>query len=75
GFGIKGKSLILSRVEKNTVTKAFTVNGSAVHASKAYEANDAKQKQNVNLNKHQKEKQEETAKKQADQAKIQKNNK
>ncbi|MDP7965663.1 hypothetical protein QWI82_17400, partial [Acinetobacter baumannii] len=29
GFGIKGKSLILSRVEKNTVTKAFTVNGSA----------------------------------------------
>lgn len=75
GFGIKGKSLILSRVEKNTVTKAFTVNGSAVHASKAYEANDAKQKQNENLNKHQKEKQEETAKKQADQAKTQKNNK
>lgn len=75
GFGIKGKSLILSRVEKNTVTKAFTVNGSAVHASKAYEANDVKQKQNENLNKHQKEKQEETAKKQADQAKTQKNNK
>lgn len=75
GFGIKGKSLILSRVEKNTVTKAFTVNGSAVHASKAYEANDAKQKQTENLNKHKKEKQEETAKKQADQAKTQKNSK
>lgn len=75
GFGIKGKSLILSRVEKNTITKAFTVNGSAVHASKAYEANDAKQKQNENLNKHKKEKQEEAAKKQADQAKTQKNSK
>ncbi|ENW02012.1 hypothetical protein [Acinetobacter calcoaceticus] len=75
GFGIKGKSLILSRVEKNTVTKAFTVNGSAVHASKAYEANDAKQKQTENLNKHKKEKKEETAKKQADQAKTQKNSK
>lgn len=75
GFGIKGKSLILSRVEKNTVTKAFTVNGSAVHASKAYEANDAKQKQTENLNKHKKGKQEETAKKQADQAKTQKNSK
>ncbi|MBN6516851.1 hypothetical protein JZM36_08230 [Acinetobacter pittii] len=75
GFGIKGKSLILSRVEKNTITKAFTVNGSAVHASKAYEANDAKQKQNENLNKYKKEKQEEAAKKQADQAKTQKNSK
>jgi hypothetical protein len=27
GFGIKGKSLVLSRVEKSSSTKPFTVNG------------------------------------------------
>lgn len=72
GFGIKGKSLVLSRVEKSSSTKPFIVNGSAVQASKLYEAADAKRKQAEDLKKQQqqKEAQEKKAKEEADKAKT-----
>ncbi|KXZ73464.1 hypothetical protein AVENLUH5627_00620 [Acinetobacter venetianus] len=72
GFGIKGKSLVLSRVEKSSSTKPFTVNGSAVQASKLYEAADAKRKQAEDLKKQQqqKEAQEKKAKEEAEKAKT-----
>ncbi len=72
GFGIKGKSLVLSRVEKSSSTKPFTVNGSAVQASKLYEAADAKRKQAEDLKKQQqqKEAQEKKAREEAEKAKT-----
>lgn len=72
GFGIKGKSLVLSRVEKTSSTKLFTVNGSAVQASKLYEVADAKRKQAEDLKrqKQQKDVQEKKAKKEAEKAKT-----
>lgn len=62
GFGIKGKSLILSRVEKTVVMKGFTVNASAVKASKLYETADEQ---------HKKEQQAETARRQQQQKEAQ----
>lgn len=72
GFGIKGKSLVLSRVEKSSSTKPFTVNGSAVQASKLYEAADAKRKQAEDLKKQQqqKEAQEKKVREEAEKAKT-----
>ena len=72
GFGIKGKSLVLSRVEKSSSTTPFTVNGSAVQASKLYEVVDAKRKQAEDLKKQQqqKEAQEKKAKEEAEKAKT-----
>ncbi|USE83146.1 hypothetical protein [Acinetobacter tibetensis] len=72
GFGIKGKSLVLSRVEKSSSTTPFTVNGSAVQASKLYEVADAKRKQAEDLKKQQqqKEAQEKKAKEEAEKAKT-----
>lgn len=45
GFGVKGKNLVPSRVEKSVVTKGFTVNASAVKASRLHEEADEQQKQ------------------------------
>jgi hypothetical protein len=72
GFGIKGKSLVLSRVEKSSSTKPFTVNGSAVQASKLYEVADAKRKQAEDLKRQQQQKdvQEKKAKEEAEKAKT-----
>ncbi|WP_314339978.1 cell envelope integrity protein TolA [Acinetobacter guillouiae] len=72
GFGIKGKSLVLSRVEKASPTTTFTVNGNAVQASKLYEIADAKQKQAEDLKNKQKQKeiQENKAKQEAEKAKT-----
>lgn len=72
GFGIKGKSLVLSRVEKSSSTKPFTVNGSAVQASKLYEIADAKRKQAEDLKRQQQQKdvQEKKAKEEAEKAKT-----
>lgn len=72
GFGIKGKSLVLSRVEKSSSTTPFTVNGSAVQASKLYEVADAKRKQAEDLKKQQQQKevQEKKAKEEAEKAKT-----
>ncbi|MDH0032491.1 MULTISPECIES: hypothetical protein [unclassified Acinetobacter] len=71
GFGIKGKSLVLSRVEKSSPTKPFTVNGSAVRASKLYEVADAKRKEAESLKKQQqKDAQEKKAKEEAEKAKT-----
>ncbi|RKG31160.1 hypothetical protein D7V21_14695 [Acinetobacter guerrae] len=72
GFGIKEKSLVLSRVEKSSSTKPFTVNGSAVQASKLYEVADAKRKQAEDLKRQQQQKdvQEKKAKEEAEKAKT-----
>ena len=72
GFGIKGKSLVLSRVEKSSSTKPFIVNGSAVQASKLYEVADAKRKQAEDLKRQQQQKdiQEKKAKEEAEKAKT-----
>ncbi|KXZ71602.1 hypothetical protein [Acinetobacter venetianus] len=72
GFGIKGKSLVLSRVEKSSSIKSFTVNGSAVQASKLYEVTDAKRKQAEDLKRKQQQKdfQEKKAKEEAEKAKT-----
>ncbi|WP_335951535.1 hypothetical protein [Acinetobacter beijerinckii] len=72
GFGIKGKSLVLSRVEKSSSTKPFAVNGSAVQASKLYEVADAKRKQAEDLKRQQQQKdvQEKKAKEEAEKAKT-----
>ncbi|MCJ0829422.1 hypothetical protein MN869_13325 [Acinetobacter sp. NIPH1876] len=72
GFGIKGKSLVLSRVEKSSSTKPFTVNGSAIQASKLYEVADAKRKQAEDLKRQQQQKdvQEKKAKEEAEKAKT-----
>jgi len=72
GFGIRGKNLVLSRVEKTSSTKPFTVNGSAVQASKLYEVADAKRKQAEDLKRQQQQKdvQEKKAKEEAEKAKT-----
>lgn len=72
GFGIKGKSLVLSRVEKSSSTKPFTVNGSAVQASKLYEVADTKRKHAEDLKRQQQQKdvQEKKAKEEAEKAKT-----
>lgn len=44
GFGVKGKSLVLSRVEKSAAIKGFIVNASAVKASKLHETADEQRK-------------------------------
>ncbi|MBO3658821.1 hypothetical protein [Acinetobacter haemolyticus] len=44
GFGVKGKSLVLSRVEKSAAIKGFIVNASAVKASKLQETADEQRK-------------------------------
>ncbi|MCH7335672.1 hypothetical protein [Acinetobacter sp. NIPH 2699] len=78
GFGIKGKSLILSRVEKTVAMKGFTVNASAVKASKLYETADEQRKkeqqaESARLQQQQKEaqaKSEQKAKEEAEKAKT-----
>ncbi|ENW97878.1 hypothetical protein [Acinetobacter sp. NIPH 298] len=45
GFGVKGKNLVPSRVEKSVVTKGFIVNASAIKASRLHEVADEQQKQ------------------------------
>ncbi|MEF9955597.1 MAG: hypothetical protein RSA22_02640 [Acinetobacter sp.] len=72
GFGIKEKSLVLSRVEKSSPTKPFIVNGSAVRASKLYEVADAKRKHAEDLKEQQQKKdaQAKTAKEAAENAKT-----
>lgn len=44
GFGIKGKNLISSRVEKSVATKGFIVNASAVKAARLSEAAEEQRK-------------------------------
>jgi hypothetical protein len=72
GFGIKGKSLVLSRVEKSKPMQLFTVNDSTIKASKLYEVANAKRKQAEDLKKQQqqKEAQEKKAKEEAEKAKT-----
>ena len=71
GFGVKGKSLVLSRVEKSIKIQNFTVNNDAIQASKMYEIADAKFKQVEDLKNQQKQKedQEKKAKEKAESAK------
>ncbi|WP_448761633.1 hypothetical protein [Acinetobacter tandoii] len=72
GFGIKSKSLVLSRVEKSKPLQPFKVNDSTIIASKLYEVADAKRKQAEDLKKQQqqKEAQEKKAKEEAEKAKT-----
>lgn len=72
GFGIKSKSLVLSRVEKSKPIQPFKVNDSTIIASKLYEVADAKRKQAEDLKKQQQQKevQEQKAKEEAEKAKT-----
>ena len=62
GFGVKGKSLVLSRVEKSVKIQNFTVNNDAIQASKMYEIADAKFKQVEDLKNQQKQKEDQEKK-------------